>query len=195
VYLPVLAKCFSQVIASDVEDAYLENARAIAARVPNLRCERDDIAFTRLPKQSFDVILCTEVVEHVVDSRTAIAQMHSLLKPNGTLILSTPQRYSPLEVVGKVAFLPGIIDVVRLIYQEPILETGHINLMTEKTVREQITSAGFKIVETHKSGMYVPLLAEFGGQAALRCEQYLETRLRGSALSWLLWTQYYVARA
>jgi hypothetical protein len=121
--------------------------------------------------------------------------MHALLRPGGVLILSTPQRYSPLEVTAKIAFLPGIIELVRAVYREPILETGHINLMTERTVREQITSAGFEIVEAHKTGVYIPLLAEFGGQHGLRFEQKLERNLRGGAMSWILWTQYYVARA
>jgi 2-polyprenyl-3-methyl-5-hydroxy-6-metoxy-1,4-benzoquinol methylase len=148
-----------------------------------------------LPPQSFDLILCTEVVEHIADSSAAIAGMGRLLKPGGIMILSTPQPYSPLELAAKIAFLPGIIQIVRHIYGEPILETGHINLMTGREVERQLADAGFLISERHKSGMYLPLVAEFCGEMGLKLEQWLEERLRGTLVDGLLWTQYYVARA
>lgn len=73
-------------------------------------------------------------------------------------MLSTPQRYSPLELAAKIAFLPGIIKLVRRIYREPILETGHINLMTASTVRRQLSKAGFDVEEHHQSGLYLPMI-------------------------------------
>ena len=194
-YLPVLAKRFEEVIAADIEDAYLNEASSLTAAHPNLRPLVDDITRSRLPEDGFDLILCTEVVEHIADSARAIAEMHRLLKPGGVLILSTPLRYSPLELTAKIAFLPGIVDVVRMIYREPVLETGHINLLTTAQVTAQIERTGLKIREHHKSGVYIPLLAEFAGNAGLRLEQWLELRLRDSPLDWLLWTQYFVAEA
>lgn len=194
-YLPILAKRFREVIAADIEDAYLNEASSLAAAHPNLRPVVDDITRSRLPERSFDLILCTEVVEHITGSVLAIAEMYRLLKPGGFLILSTPQRYSPLELTAKIAFLPGVIDVVRMIYREPVLETGHINLLTTAQVTAQIERPGFRIREHHKSGVYIPLLAEFAGNAGLRLEQWLEPRLRDSPLDWLLWTQYFVAEA
>jgi len=160
--------------------------------LPGLCCVRDDITSTRLEAGAYDLILCTEVIEHIADSRAAIAGMARLLTPGGTLLLTTPQRYSPLELCAKVAFLPGIIQLVRLVYREPIIETGHINLLTESDLRAQIQAAGLEIVETYKSGFYLPLVAEIGGRAGQRVLQWCESRLRGSALSGLLWTQYYV---
>jgi 2-polyprenyl-3-methyl-5-hydroxy-6-metoxy-1,4-benzoquinol methylase len=195
VYLPVLADLFREVTAADVEPSFLHQARAIATHYTNLQVQVDDIMRSRLVPASFDLILCTEVIEHIADSAAALATMRSLLAPGGHLILSTPQRYSPLEVAAKVAFLPGIIDVVRWIYREPILETGHINLLTERQVRAQLDDAGFDVREQYKSGLYLPLIAEFGGRGGMRLEQRLERRLRGTGLDWLLWTQYYVACA
>ena len=74
----------------------------------------DDITASRLPDdRSFDVVLCSEVVEHIPDSAAALRAMHDLLKPGGTLVLSTPQRHSPLELAGRIAFLPGVVQLVR----------------------------------------------------------------------------------
>ena len=195
VYLPVLADLFQNLYGSDIENAYLKHAYTLLSKVSNLTLAVDDITDSNLTEGSFDLILCTEVVEHIVDSQAAITQMHHLLKPGGVLVLSTPQRYSPLEILAKVAFLPGIIQLVRFIYQEPILDSEHINLMTETQVRGQLDTAGFSIVEHHKSGMYLPVIAEFTGGYGLSMEKFLEKKLLGGPLDWLLWTQYYIARA
>ncbi len=191
-YLPVLAKVAREVIAADIEEAYLRHARTQGASIPGLVCITDDITATALPESSFDLVLCTEVVEHIADSQAALLGLAKLLAPGGSLVLSTPQRYSPLELCAKIAFLPGVIQLVRLIYREPILATGHINLLTEAQLKAQIELAGLSIVKEHKSGFYLPLIAELLGENGRVLLQWCENKLRGSQLSWLLWTQYYI---
>jgi ubiquinone/menaquinone biosynthesis C-methylase UbiE len=194
VYLPVLAGLFGQVVAVDIETAYLRHAARLCSTLPNLELVRDDVCASALPAQGFDLILCTEVIEHIAQSAAALRGMWRLLKPGGVLVLSTPQRYSPLELAAKIAFLPGVIQLVRRIYREPVLETGHINLMTAPALQRQLGDAGFDIVEQHRSGVYLPLIAEFGGERGLKLAQRLDRKLRGCIGSHLLWTQYYVAR-
>ena len=195
VYVPLLARLFDRVTVSDVHDAYLDAARALAGSHANVTVVQDDIRRPALPSASFDLVLCTEVIEHVRESRAALAGMRRLLRSGGVLLLSTPQRWSPLEVCSKIAFLPVVIDLVRVVYREPILPTGHINLMTEGELRGQLAEAGFTVRESHTSGLYVPVLAEIGGEPARRLAAWLEGRIRGGPLQWLLWTQYYVAVA
>ena len=191
-YLPVLAGVANEVVAADIEEAYLSQAKMLAESIAGLTCVEDDITATALPENEFELILCTEVIEHIANSDAALCGLARLLAPGGTLILSTPQRYSPLEMCAKIAFLPGIIQLVRLIYREPIIETGHINLMTEAVLKEQIETAGLRVQQEYKSGFYLPLVAEFCGEKGLALLQWLEKKLRGSRLSGLLWTQYYV---
>ena len=194
VYLPTLAKISTCVVASDIEDAYLRELVPLVRSYPQIRLARDDITESSFESAFFDLILCSEVIEHIADSRAALREMHRLLRPGGILILSTPQRYSPLEVLAKIAFLPGVIHLVRLIYGEPILETGHINLMTESQVRAQLAASGFETKSVYKLGLYIPILAEGFAETALRLERRIEPRLRGTRWDWLLWTQCYVAR-
>jgi len=194
-YLPTLANLFNQVIACDIEKSYLEHATPLLPDYPNLQLLVDDMTASQLESRRFDLVLCTEVIEHNTDSALMLAEIHRLLKPKGILILSTPQRYSPLELTAKIAFLPGMIDLVRWIYREPILKTGHINLMTEQTVTRQLQTAGFSLLEQHKTGLYLPLIAELMGNTGLRLEQWLEKRVRHSRLDGLLWTQYYIAQS
>ncbi len=195
VYVPLLARLFERVTVTDVHHAYLDAARVLAADHPNVAVVQDDIRQPALPAASFDVVLCTEVIEHVVESRAALAGMRRLLRAGGVLVLSTPQRYSPLEVCSRIALVPGVIDVVRRVYREPILPTDHVNLMTAAEARRQLLEAGFEIRESHKSGLYVPVLAEAGGEWGRRLAAWLERRLSQGPLDWLLWTQYYVAVA
>lgn len=42
-----------------------------------------------LADQSFDVVLCTEVLEHLPEPQRAIDEMHRVLTPGGTLLLTT----------------------------------------------------------------------------------------------------------
>lgn len=191
VYLPRLARSYGSVTASDIADAHIEHLDPL---FPEVKIVRDDITATALQTEAFDLILCSEVVEHIAESKAAIRGMWSLLRPGGVLVLSTPQRFSPLELASKIAFLPGVVQIVRWVYREPILPQGHINLMTRATVRSQLESSGFHIEAEHFTGLYLPMIAEFTGSLGLWLAKVIESALRGTPLQGLLWTQYYVAR-
>lgn len=49
----------------------------------------EDNAATLRP-ETFDFIVCTEVLEHTVNPFAAVAEMHRLLAPGGWLMLTTP---------------------------------------------------------------------------------------------------------
>jgi 2-polyprenyl-3-methyl-5-hydroxy-6-metoxy-1,4-benzoquinol methylase len=195
IYLPSLAEAFSEVVATDLDQAHIDHARAIVAKYPTLRLTRDDVVDSKLPAHSFRLVLCSEVIEHIPNSESVLAAMHRLLEPGGILVLSTPQRWSLMEIAAKVAFLPGIVNVVRRVYGEAVFDMEHINSMTASETERQLNRAGFRIRERHKSGMYIPLVAEFAGERGRRFEEWVERSIRGHALDWMLWTQYYVAQA
>jgi SAM-dependent methyltransferase len=193
VYLPVLAALYKEVFATDLQEIFVDHAKLLSSTCPNVHAMTDDITHSQLPANSFDLVLCSEVIEHIADSQKAISEIGRLLKPHGILILSTPQPLSPLELTAKIAFLPGVIELVRLVYKEPVLETGHINLMSGNTIASQLRAAGLSVREQFKSGVYLPLIAEFLREPGLRLERWLESKVRGGRLDALLWVQYYVA--
>ncbi|MCL4352885.1 class I SAM-dependent methyltransferase, partial [Patescibacteria group bacterium] len=49
-----------------------------------------DITTIPLPDNSFDAILCTEVLEHIVEPREAIEEFSRILKKGGLLIVTAP---------------------------------------------------------------------------------------------------------
>jgi SAM-dependent methyltransferase len=53
---------------------------------------RLDITHIDLPDDSFDLILCSHVLEHVPDDRGAISELRRVLRPGGTALVLTPYR-------------------------------------------------------------------------------------------------------
>ncbi len=49
-----------------------------------------DIQQTGLPDESFDMIFCNHVLEHVEDFRAALRELYRILRPGGYLICSFP---------------------------------------------------------------------------------------------------------
>ena len=49
-----------------------------------------DITEIPVPDKSYDVILCTEVIEHIPDPISAIKEISRILKPGGTLLITAP---------------------------------------------------------------------------------------------------------
>ena len=173
----IVAELYGEAVASRFAGG-LSRIRQLAGFDAPLTCASwlTILPSLNLRDDQFDLILCSEVIEHIDEWQKALAEMYRLTRPGGTLLLSTPQPWSPLEVMGKIAFKPGIISLVRAVYGEEILETGHISLLSEKQIITQLKAAGFSIKERFKSGIYLPLVAEFCGNPRLRFEQWLESR-------------------
>ena len=57
---------------------------------------------TRLPfaNDSFDYVICSEVLEHIPDDRKAVAEMTRVLKPEGTLVISVPLYLPEKNLLG-----------------------------------------------------------------------------------------------
>lgn len=193
IYLPLLCELFEQVTAIDIESEYLDHLKRVSGERPNLQLAIDDIASSRLESESFDLVLCSEVIEHTPEPAKVVAGLRRLLRPHGVVVLTTPQARSTLELASKVAFLPGVIDLARRVYREPILPAGHISLLTARAVGRLLCANGFQVREHRTWGLYLPLVSELGGRYALDLERRVERRISGGRFDGLLWTQYWVA--
>ncbi len=60
---------------------------------------RMDITEIQFPPDSFDVIICCHVLEHVPDDRKAMSELYRVLRPGGWLLVQVPQ---PREITHTI---------------------------------------------------------------------------------------------
>lgn len=60
-----------------------------------IKCKKVDLN-KKMPykEESFDVVVCTEVIEHIENPWHLIREFHRIIKPQGILILSTPNLHN-----------------------------------------------------------------------------------------------------
>ncbi|MDQ3353179.1 MAG: class I SAM-dependent methyltransferase [Actinomycetota bacterium] len=95
---------------------------------------------------AFDVVLFSEVVEHLVDPDLALAEIRRVLIPGGTLLLSTPNLaawFNRLLLLAGVQ--PVFSEVSRLgVFGRPGREVvGHLRLFTARALVEVLAAHGF----------------------------------------------------
>lgn len=166
---------------------------AAANQFPSVNALVSDIMTSVFPP-SHDVAVCSEVIEHIPDSQAALRNIRASLKPGGYLILTTPNSYSTMELAARLLAFGPVVKLARKIYGESVDDLGHINRLTHSQLRAQIDAAGLTVVRQTDLAFYIPVVAEFFGQAGQRICQWFANRLRGTALSGLLWTQCWVLR-
>lgn len=90
----ILSKYAQRVVGVDSADEAIEHAGRTYAR-SNLEFARASILSVPIEEeQSFDVVVCFEVLEHVTEHEDLLTEIKRLLKPDGLLIMSTPDKRS-----------------------------------------------------------------------------------------------------
>jgi len=67
-----------------------EAAAVAGTRVDDVRCGDANALLAKFPTESFDLILCLDVLEHLVDPWEALGRIQTLLRPGGRIITSLP---------------------------------------------------------------------------------------------------------
>jgi 2-polyprenyl-3-methyl-5-hydroxy-6-metoxy-1,4-benzoquinol methylase len=84
----------------------------------------------KLGAQKFDVVLLSEVLEHILDQRQALINIHDLLSDRSTLILTTP---TPL-FENLASFSPRYVGRVlrgKRLLEEHAIETTKVHVLAE----------------------------------------------------------------
>ena len=69
---------------------YLRRSTFVQATYPDVDIMRLDRAY---PRESFDMVICESVLEHVANPQLAVLQMHRVLRPRGHMMLMVPAQY------------------------------------------------------------------------------------------------------
>ncbi len=86
----------------------------------------------------FDAITCLEVIEHLFNPKAALAKMHALLKPGGSLIISFPNF---AHYRDRLKCLLGRFPTERHIFDS----VEHLHYFTVESFRELLDACGFRI--------------------------------------------------
>lgn len=109
-----------------------------------------DLNVEKLPytQESYDLVTCTEVLEHLEHYRETIREVHRVLKADGTFVLTTP---NILNLKSRVRFM--VIGFYNLFgplhFNESELHSagGHINPIGLYFLIHSLVDAGFKDIK------------------------------------------------
>lgn len=87
---------FKTVAAIDIDEPAVRFG-ALHTHMPNLHYFVMNSEQTAFKSQSFDVVTCTHIYEHVPDSHKLIKEIHRLLKPGGVCYFAAGNRLSLME--------------------------------------------------------------------------------------------------
>jgi len=116
-----------------------------------------DIEFFKLgsndnlsPLGSFDLVTCTEVIEHCYDPKSLLRQIHDVLKPNGMAIISTPY-HGYLKNLALA--ITGSMDR----HFTSLRVGGHIKFFSIGTLKELVCDMNFVVLDVKRVGRVAPL--------------------------------------
>jgi 2-polyprenyl-3-methyl-5-hydroxy-6-metoxy-1,4-benzoquinol methylase len=91
-----LAEHFGQVTGIDIDEPAMAHARETFQR-ENLHFEQGDAMAMSLPDNRFDVVVCTQIYEHVPDAGRMFKEIFRVLKPGGFCYFSGSNRLMLME--------------------------------------------------------------------------------------------------
>ncbi len=99
---------------------------------------------TNLPFEDsfFDLVAAGEVIEHIFDTDFFLEEIRRVLKPDGKLLLSTPNIAS---LGRRLMLFFGINPIIELSPNEPD-SSGHIRYFTFKTLKRLLEKHNFKVI-------------------------------------------------
>src|SRR6185437_355829 len=105
-----------------------------------------------LPDSCADIVIMSELIEHLVDTDAAVDEARRVLRPGGALLLSTPNLAAWFNrgLIG-LGIQPVFSEVsLRGIYGRPGHEVaGHLRLFTRRALVAFLTARGFRCERVH----------------------------------------------
>ena len=125
-----------------------------------LQCNIEDMELikSKLKKQKFDIIIFSDVLEHLYDPVRIIKTYQSLLKQDGTFIVTVP---NIANIFSRIALLFGYFN-----YSETgVMDKTHIRFFNRKNLKQLARESNLKIVSEKYDSIivrwFVPLIKIF----------------------------------
>ena len=92
----------------------------------------------------FDIVICTDVPEHMYDPAHALVEAKKVLKPNGKLIFGVPNHFD-LRQRLRTLFGKGIVHWDAVQHNESAWDFAHIRFFTHLELIEKFSKLGWHV--------------------------------------------------
>ena len=145
-----LKKPSNYVVGLDISEKNINEAKKVLDQAIVFDIESEDWPNDFI-ENKFDLIVCAEVIEHLFDQDGAIAKISKILKPDGRLIISSPNF---LVWNNRLRILFGHYGAKEIFFDQ-----GHIHLLSYNGLKDKFEKNGFQIVA--EDNLWYPNNLEF----------------------------------
>jgi SAM-dependent methyltransferase len=146
-FLEQLIVNYQSIVSLDIKPEEVEIAKKNNKGKKNIKFIAKDI-FKFNSEQKFDLILASEIFEHLHDDKKLFIKINRLLKPDGTLILTIPNR---MRLTNK--FLYPLQKRIKYISDD------HLREYTQKEITELLNQFNYRIMDI--KGAYFRFIFEY----------------------------------
>ncbi len=137
---------FGRVDGFDISSVALERAKKVGVNTSIWNFETEP---SPAPDDTYDALVCSDVIEHVYNTQNLVSECRRILKPRGTAVILVPNLASLhnrlLVSLGKMPYgSPGVSVSHKTELQ---VNLGHARLGTSKEWHGLLTREGFLVVE------------------------------------------------
>ncbi len=162
-YVEKLSAYGGEVIGLEYDFERASDAHAKSPHITNAAGEH-----LPYPKETFDLILSHEVIEHVQDDQAAVAEMVRVLNPGGRAVIFCPNRGYPFETHGiywrgKYRFgNTPLVNWLPRVWRDKL--APHVEVYTRRDMMRLFDGLPVDFVKrTIVFGAYDNIIARFGG--------------------------------
>jgi ubiquinone/menaquinone biosynthesis C-methylase UbiE len=184
-YLRALdAELPERIAGVDISERILETARAA---IPRADLRQGNLEALPFDDAAFDLVLCTQVIEHVLDAAAGVAELVRVLQPGGRLVISTDNERN---VVTRVLNSPrtGAVRVLRLRGTRGLIESP-ATPYTRASFRALLEGARLVVshIETFRFQLMWPLAGTPAQRLLNRVDALLPTHGVGDIVVAVAW--------
>ena len=107
-----------------------------------------------------DIVLLSEVLEHLPDSDSAIDEVTRVLAEDGTLVISTPVKQSFYDRYYQGSILHILVHIVKKLLHRSFQPRDHISLQTPNDLKYNLYKRNLNITEEYYIGFSLPFTQE-----------------------------------
>jgi ubiquinone/menaquinone biosynthesis C-methylase UbiE len=122
-----------ELVLADVSSVALERAARRLPESATMLLEPD--AALPFEDSSFDLVLCAETIEHVRDVQLLLSEVRRVLRPGGTLALTTPAH-------GRATALAVLVRGFEHVF-DPL--SPHLRFFSPRSLRRLLTDMGYDV--------------------------------------------------